>query len=119
MPLFLLLAIFGRWAISFVYGPEWLPAFPLLLILMVGHVWDNIFFWNRVGLLALNHPIFPTMINFIAMLVKIPLIFLLVNQFQAYTFAALLAGYYIFTSGISAARVLMDVRQRPATEGVP
>ncbi|MBN2501891.1 MAG: oligosaccharide flippase family protein [Anaerolineales bacterium] len=119
LPLIVLLAIFGRWVISVVYGPEWLPAFPLLLILMVGHVWDNIFFWNRVGLLALNRPIFPTTVNFAAMLIKIPLIFLLVDQFQAYTFAALLSGYYIFTSGISAGRVLLDVRRHLTTEGVP
>jgi O-antigen/teichoic acid export membrane protein len=116
LPLIGFLALLGRWAIRLVYGAEWLPAYPLLMILMIGHVWDNLFFWNRVGLLALNRPVFPTMVNFVGMVIKVSLIFVLVNSFQAYAFAGLLTFYYLFTSGIAAGRVFLDVHQKRSLE---
>lgn len=108
------LFLFGRWIISLVYGPEYLPAYPALIILLVGFTFVNIFYWNRVALLSLSRPVFPTIVNFIGMVLKVSGILLLVPPFGYIAFAALLSGYYIFTVGIAALRVFQDLRIRSA-----
>jgi len=65
-------------------------------------------------LLSLGRPIFPTIVNFIGMIMKIAGIFLFVPQFGYLAFAGLLSAYYIFTVGIAAVRVLWDVRTQLA-----
>lgn len=116
LPMTAFLVIFGRWAISLYAGPEFLPAYPLLVILLLGYTVANIFYWNRVALLALNHPVFPTLVNFVGMLIKVGLIFMLAEQYQAYAFAGLLSFYYLFTVGVAASRVMLDLRQKLAQE---
>lgn len=116
LPVTVFLVFFGRWVIELYAGPEFLPAYSLLIILLVGYTVANVFYWNRVALLALNHPVFPTLVNFFAMLVKVGLIFILVQRYQAYAFAGLLSLYYIVTVSIAAGRVLLDLRQRMAGE---
>jgi O-antigen/teichoic acid export membrane protein len=112
IPMTIGLFIFGPWIISTFYGTEYLPAYPALSILLVGYTFVNIFYWNRVALLSLGRPIFPTIVNFIGMILKVAGIFLLVPQFGYLAFAGLLTGYYIFTVGIAAARVLLDLRMQ-------
>ncbi len=85
---------------------------PLIMILTVGHVFENIFFWNRVLLLALSRPVFPTLVNFIGLLLKVAGIFLLVDRFGEYAFAWIMAGYLVFTVGIIAYRAILDVSER-------
>jgi O-antigen/teichoic acid export membrane protein len=114
----LALVVFGRWIISLVYGGEYLPAYPALIILLVGFTFVNIFYWNRVALLSLSRPVFPTIVNFIGMLLKVGAIWLLVPGFGYIAFAALLAAYYIFTVGIAAVRVWLDLRTRSAYQGM-
>jgi O-antigen/teichoic acid export membrane protein len=114
----LVLALFGGWIISTVYGAEYLPAYPALVVLLVGFTFVNIFYWNRVALLSLSRPVFPTIVNFIGMVLKVSAILVLVPQFGYMAFAFLLAGYYIFTVGIAAARVFLDLRTRVASAGV-
>jgi O-antigen/teichoic acid export membrane protein len=112
IPVTLFLVIFGRWAISLTYGVEYLPAYEPLIILLIGFTFVNIFYWNRIALLSLARPVFPTIVNFTGMVLKISCIFLLVPRYGYLAFATLLAGYYIFTVGIAAARVYMDLRSR-------
>lgn len=114
----LVLALFGGWIISTVYGAEYLPTYPALLVLLVGFTFVNIFYWNRIALLSLSRPVFPTIVNFIGMVLKVSAILVLVPQFGYMAFAFLLAGYYIFTVGIAAARVFLDLRMRMASAGV-
>jgi O-antigen/teichoic acid export membrane protein len=116
LPITLGLIIFGQWFIPLYAGPEFLPAYPLLVILLIGYSFVNVFYWNRVALLALNRPVFPTIVNFVGMLLKVGGIFLLAAPYGALAFAGLLAGYYIFTVGIAAARVLLDLRQNLVAE---
>ncbi len=110
----LALLVFGRWIIYLVYGMEYLPAYPALIILLIGFTFVNIFYWNRVALLSLSRPVFPTLVNFLGMVLKVGAILLLVPKFGYIAFAALLAGYYIFTVGIAAARVFLDLHTRMA-----
>ena len=117
LPVTLLLIIFGKQVIEiYTHGTEFLPAYPALVVLLVGYSFANIFFWNRVGLLSLNRPVFPTVVNFIGMLLKVAGIIYLVPRMGYMAFAVLLAGYYIFTVGVTAAAVSMDVRKRIAQQ---
>ena len=112
IPVLFGLVFFGKMAMEILYTSDSLPAFPLVIVLAIGHSFDNTFFWNRVALLALGRPIFPTAVNFIGMLLKVGMIFYLVPRFGATAFAVILAGYFIFTVGVSASRVILDVYRR-------
>lgn len=95
------LVIFGRPLIALLYRPEFLPAYPALLILLVGFFVANTFYWNRTALLALGLPDFPTKVNFTAAIIKIGLAMWLVPRLGYLMSAALLAGYYIFSITIN------------------
>jgi O-antigen/teichoic acid export membrane protein len=119
VPVTLGLIVLGQPLIRLTYGTEYLPTYPALVILLIGYTFVNIFYWNRVALLSLARPVFPTLVNFIGMLLKVALIFLLVPIYGYLAFAALLSGYYIFTVGIAAARVLIDLRVRSDSPSNP
>ena len=114
IPMTIGLVIFGPWLISTFYGSEYLPSYPALVILLVGYIFVNIFYWNRVALLSLGRPIFPTIVNFFGMLLKMAGIYLFVPKYGYLAFAGLLSGYYIFTVSIAAGRALLDVRNKLA-----
>jgi len=114
LPVALGLVLFGQSIFALTYGIEFAPAYPAMVILLVGYSFTNIFYWNRVALLSLARPVFPTLVNFVGMLLKISLIFVLVPHYGYLAFAALLSGYYIFTVGIAAVRVFMDLSARTA-----
>ncbi len=112
LPVTLFLVIFGRFVISLTYGDDYLPTYEPLIILLAGFTVMNLLYWNRVALLSLARPVFPTVINLIGMLVKVGLIFVLVPRYGYLAFAVLLSGYYIFTVGAAALRVILDLRGR-------
>lgn len=112
VPVTVALIFLGRWVIGLLYGPEYSPAYPALIVLLLGFTFVNILYWNRVALLSLARPIFPTIINFIGMVIKVALIFALESMLSPVIFAVLLAGYYIFTVGIAAWRSMMDINHR-------
>jgi hypothetical protein len=87
------------------------------VILLVGYTFVNIFYWNRVALLSLARPVFPTMVNFAGMVLKVSAIFLLVPRYGYLAFAALLSGYYLFTVGVAVVRIFVDLRARAAPGG--
>jgi O-antigen/teichoic acid export membrane protein len=113
LPVALVLALFGRQVISLYLGPEFLPAYLPLVILTTGYTVVNLFYWSRAALLAFNRPVYPTLVNFAGMVLKIIGV-LLFAPFGAVAFAALLSGYYIFTVGLAVLRVLRDLRMHLA-----
>lgn len=112
IPLVVLLVLIGKPVMVLIYDVGSLPAYPLVLVLAVGHAFENIFFWNRVALLALNHPIFPTLVNLVATALKVAAILLLVGRYGEATFAYVMSAYLVFTSGLIAMRTVVDVRAR-------
>jgi len=112
LPVMTGLILLGKPLISLIYTAEYLPSYPALVLLVIGYTFSNIFYWNRVALLSLARPVFPTLVNFTGMVFKVGLIFLLVPYFGYLAFAALLSGYYIYTVGIAAARVYFDLKSR-------
>jgi O-antigen/teichoic acid export membrane protein len=100
----LVMIVLGPLIIRVLYGAQYQPAYPALIILLVGFLVANTFYWNRAALLALGLPDYPTRINLIAAVFKVGLALMLVPTYGYLGSAALLSGYYIFS-------VLMNVRK--------
>jgi O-antigen/teichoic acid export membrane protein len=99
LPASLGLLLFGRYVVS-IYGPEFLPtSFDSLLILLVGVLAVNIFYWNQSVLLPLGMPEYPTKVQSVGAVLKVVGTILLVPMMGAVGMAALLSGYFIFVSG--------------------
>ena len=111
------LVLGGRWIIRFFYGSDYLPAFPALLILLIGFFAANLFYWNRIALLALGRPDFPTRVNLALAALKVAGILLLVPRLGYLANAGLLAGYYILSVGMNAwkTRQLLQQKAQPAS----
>jgi O-antigen/teichoic acid export membrane protein len=110
----LVLVIFGRQIITILYRPEYLPAYPALLIMLVGFLVANTFYWNRTILLALNHPDFPTKVNLVVAILKTAGILLLVPAFGYLAAAALLSASYLLGVSLSVwkARQVMTAQEQ-------
>lgn len=113
LPVTLGLILFGQQAILLLSTEEFLPAYTPLVVLLIGYGFANIFYWNRAALLAFNRPVYPTLINFTGMVLKVIGIFLFAS-YGAVAFAALLSGYYMFTVGLAVLRVRQDLRAHSA-----
>lgn len=99
--------IFGRTV--HIYQAEFLPAYPVLLVLLVGFGAANIFFWNRPLLLAQGLAGYPLKIGFFAMLVKVALAFILLPWAGYLTEAALLSAYFVVSVGLMVWRGLREI----------
>ncbi len=105
------LIVFGKLILR-IYGEKFTPAYPALLALLVGFVFNYIFFWNRPILLSLGLPGFPFKSTLVAGTLKIALAFLLVPRFGAVAQAGLLSFYYIASVGANVWRGLKDIREK-------
>ncbi len=112
LPAMLILGVFGRPLISFLYTPEYLPAYPALVILLVGFLFANIFYWRRNALLALGRPDFPAKLNVILAAAKVLGILLFVPRYGYLASAALLSAFYIAASLVSFAKVRLLLEER-------
>lgn len=112
VPMVIVLALIGRPLIAVVYKPEFLPAYPAWMILLIGFLFANIFYWRRNALLALGRADFPAKLNLILAGIKVLGIFLLVPRYGYLASAALLSGYYLLGSLISAWKVRSIVAQK-------
>lgn len=106
------LALTGWFLLPFLYTPDAAPAYPVLLILLIGYGFASVFQWNRPLLLALGKPSFPVIVSFLVGLIELPLIFLLVPRFGYLTLAGILSGYFVLSIGIIVWRGLAEIKQR-------
>jgi O-antigen/teichoic acid export membrane protein len=112
-----LLALTGWWLIPAIYTAQARPAYPLLLVLLLGYGFASIFQWNRSLLLSLGKSGYPVLVSTLAGLVEITLIFLLVPRYGHLMLAAILSGYFILSIGLIVTRGLLELRYRqPASE---
>ena len=109
------LIFLGPWIISTLYASEYLPAYPALLILLVGLLFANTFYWRRGALLALGHPDFPAKVNLILAGIKVALVIVLVPQYGYLAAAALLSGFYISNSTIMTLKIRSILEERSAS----
>jgi O-antigen/teichoic acid export membrane protein len=109
------LALFGQQLILLLYNnPDFLPAYPALLILIPGFLMANTFFWNRIALLALGKPDFPTKLNLVLAICKMLGILLLVPRFGYLANAALLSASYLIGVSIAAWKTRSVLRRYKA-----
>ncbi|HSF81198.1 MAG TPA: oligosaccharide flippase family protein [Anaerolineales bacterium] len=106
------LLFFGRWVIRTFYNPEYLPAYPAVLILLVGFLLANTFYWNRTALLAIGHPDFPTKVNLVLAVLKVIGVLLLVPRFGYLASASLLAGSYLLGVSVSVLKFRREVSRQ-------
>lgn len=105
----LFLTFFGKWLISIMYKPEFVPAYPILLTLLLGYGVANILFWNRPLLLSFGQPMYPLYVMLITGSAKVLLSFLLVPRFGSIAEAALLSGYFIISISLIVKRGFREI----------
>ena len=103
------LAFFGKWVIGLLYEPEFIPAYPILMVLLVGFGFANIFFWNRPLLLSFGLPMFPFSAMLVSGLLKVALAFPLVPRYGNIAEAALLSMYFILSVGLILRRGFKEI----------
>ncbi|MCL4531132.1 MAG: oligosaccharide flippase family protein [Chloroflexi bacterium] len=103
--------VLGRWVL-WVYGPKYIVAYPALIALLIGMVFNYTLFWNRPLLLSFNLPAFPLWATLIAGLLKVGLAFPLVPRYGYVMEAALLSMYYILSVGLIVWRGMRELRHQ-------
>jgi O-antigen/teichoic acid export membrane protein len=106
------LLILGHWLITTFYGAEFAPAYPAMLILLIGFGFANVFYWNRNLLLSFGQPGYPLKVLALTGAVKLLLTFLLVPRFGYLMEAALMSGFFVVSIGLIVLRGLRQIREK-------
>ena len=106
------LALTGWYLLPLLYGEQARPAYPALLILLVGYGFASIFQWNRPLLLALGKPGYPVLVSLLAGLVELVLIFTLVPQLGYLALAGILSSYFIVSVGVTIWRGFSEIKRQ-------
>jgi O-antigen/teichoic acid export membrane protein len=108
------LVALGWWIIPILYGPDMAPAYPGVLILLIGYAFANILNWNRPLLLALGHPAYPLIVAAITGAVEIILILLFVPGTNYLVGAAIFSAYLAISITWNALRGVSILRHEEA-----
>jgi len=115
-----ILAAIGWWLIPFLYGADSAPAYPAVLILLLGFGFANILHWNRPLLLAFGKPAYPLIASAIVGAIQIALIFILVPILVPQTgylgMSWLMTGYLVFSIAIIVWRGLDEINRKSKIE---
>jgi O-antigen/teichoic acid export membrane protein len=107
----LVLAVLGKPLISLVYTKDFLPAYPALIILLLGYLVADIFYWRRIALLSFGRPDFPVKLNFILSLLKIAASIILIPRYGFLASASLLSAFYWLGSLFSWRKIRQLLRE--------
>ncbi|MGB2896490.1 MAG: oligosaccharide flippase family protein [Anaerolineales bacterium] len=117
LPASLGLVLVGPWVIG-LYGPDFLPiSYTNILILLVGVITVNIFYWNQLVLLPLGLPDYPTKVHFVFAIGKVIGTILLVPVMGANGMAVLFSAYLLVTTAALVWKTLREL-QRVSMEPV-
>lgn len=105
------LILFGQWVIRIYSGVDYLAAYPALVALTIGLVFNYILFWNRPLLLALGLPEVPVYVTLAAGIIKLALSFWLVPMYGVTAAGGLLSFYYIASVGMMVVRGMQEIRR--------
>ncbi len=110
--------LFSSWSLFghtfHIYSAAFLPAFPALLVLLVGFGFANILFWNRPLLLAQGLASYTLKVSLWTMLAKVVLALILLPGAGYLAEAGLLSGYFVVSVGVMTWRGLSLTRQAEA-----
>lgn len=101
----------GWWIIPLLYGREMAPAYPGVVVLLLGYAFANILNWNRPLLLALGHPTYPLIVAAIFGAMEVILIFLFVPGNNYLVGAAIFSAYLAASVSWNALRGLSIIRR--------
>jgi len=104
----------GWWLIPLIFGVNYLPAYPAIVILLLGYGCANVLNWNRPLLLALGKPTYPLFVGAIVGAVEVALIFLLVPAGNYLLAAAIFSGYLFVSIIWMAVRGLTLIKREEA-----
>jgi O-antigen/teichoic acid export membrane protein len=110
------LVLLGRWIILIYAGEKFVDAYPALITLTLGIIFNYILFWNRPLLLSLGLPDFPVWVTLTVGLVKAALAFWLIPKYGIVAAGALLSFYYITSVGLMVIRGLKEMKARARSE---
>lgn len=89
--------VLARWLLGVLYGAEYIPAAPLIVILMVGYLFSNAFLWLRPLTLGAGHPQILTYVTLLTSVLRaglaVPLIWVYGAAGAAYAFVVTMAVY--------------------------
>jgi len=105
----------GWWLIPFLYGSDMSPAYPCLIILLIGYGVANIANWNRPLLLALGHPIYPLVTAAITGGIEILLLFIFLPRTNYLVGAAIFSAYLVISISWNVLRGLSILKHEEAT----
>jgi O-antigen/teichoic acid export membrane protein len=100
--------IFGH---TFNFLVEYAPAYPALMVLLIGYGVANIFFWNRPLLLAQGLAEYPLKVSFWGMVIKVIFMLILLPRTNYLVEAGLLSAYLAGTVGVIVWRGLRQMRR--------
>jgi len=109
VPVCLGLLIFGPWLVL-IYGADYLPSYPVILVLLIGVLVVNILYWNRSVLLPLGMPDYPTKIGVIAAIIQITGMLLLVRRWGALAMAGMMSLFFLITAGVLFWKSMRELR---------
>lgn len=98
------LVLVGEWVIKIYAGVEFLPAYPAMLILLIGYGIANIFFWNRSLLLSFGDSLYAFLTMLVAGLLKIFGGFVLVPRYGYLAEAGLFAAFFVISISLNLIR---------------
>ncbi len=105
----------GWWIIPLIFGARYAPAYPALVILMLGFGCANILNWNRPLLLALGRPRYPVFVAATVGAVELVLFFLFVPRSNYLVAAGIFSGYLIISILWMVWRGLTIIKEEEAT----
>ena len=105
--------LFGR-RLLWIYGEQYVSAYPALIVLLAGMFFNFTLFWNRPLLLSLGLPTYALMATLAAGFLKTALAFPLVPRYGYVMEAALLSLYYIVSVGMMVWRGRQEIRRQAA-----
>jgi O-antigen/teichoic acid export membrane protein len=87
------LIVLGWWLIPVIFGAEYAPAYPAIVILLLGYGCANILNWNRPLLLALGRPRYPLMVAATVGAIELVIFFWIVPKSNYLVASAIFSGY--------------------------
>ena len=108
--------LFGKDLIRLFYGADFIPAYPVTMVLLLGFGFANIFFWNRSLLLSFGKANIPLFILAGAALLKISLSFWVVPRWGIMGAGTLLSAYLILSTGALVLIGMRHIRQGEKAE---
>lgn len=112
VPVSVALVALSPFAIRLLYGPSFLPAVPVLALLLAGLCFDGVLFWTSAAMLSLGQPGYHTGVNLGVTGAKLGLAFLLVPAGGHIALAAIQCGVAASMNLVIARRVYSTIRRR-------